>query len=201
MPNNKRHTLKTVKKREELHPYSRKAQQLSRIIMRKDKLTTTRGATTTKDLLAQRWMWFRFALDESLPCTTKADMHDMIEMYLERNDDELKRLQQERVTTKRPKTSREHMIEAAIASDKDEYKSGMELPDLTNGKAVKLLRAWEGDTNGMNLIKTIRLHKPVVKEVKQQDMMVDGDRQNKTKDVDMLALESKKGDDVMMDTK
>ncbi|KAI8098888.1 uncharacterized protein BX664DRAFT_319861 [Halteromyces radiatus] len=190
MPNNKRHTLKTVKKREELHPYSRKAQQLSRIMMRKEKLTT-RSTMTTKDLLAQRWMWFRFAMDDTLTCTTKDDMHDMISMYLERNDDELEKLQKDRQLTKRPKSSREHLLEATITSEKDEYKSGMELPDLTNGKVVKLLREWDGDTNSMTRIKTIRLHMRTPKAI--QDMITD---ENKSKDIEM-----KIDDDSLMDTK
>jgi translation machinery-associated protein 16 len=79
----------------------------------------------------------------------------------------------------------------------------IELPDLTNGKAVKLLREWDGDTNSMTRIKTVRLHQRVPKDNSKQiqGMSIDKDQTQQTKknkDVDMLVVE---GDDVMMDTK
>jgi translation machinery-associated protein 16 len=79
----------------------------------------------------------------------------------------------------------------------------IELPDLTNGKAVKLLREWDGDTNSMTRIKTVRLHQRVPKDNSKQiqGMSIDKDQAQQTKkskDVEMLVVE---GDDVMMDTK
>ncbi|CAO3631589.1 unnamed protein product [Cunninghamella echinulata] len=137
--------------------------------MRKDKLES-KGIPLAKDLKAQRWMWFRFALDENLPCIPKKDIHELINMYLVRHDEELETLKEQRSVTKRPKSSREHLLEASLTSDKDEYRSGFELPDLTNGKVVKLLRAWDGDTNSMSRIKTILVSMPMEnKKEKDED--------------------------------
>lgn len=43
----------------------------------------------------------------------------------------------------------------------------IELPDMTNGKTLKLLREWDGDKNSMPRMTTTRLQKvaePVVKK-------------------------------------
>lgn len=53
-PGNKKHTLKNIKNRDAVHPYSRKAQQLQRVIMRKNKLTQKKGdrtATNSRGML------------------------------------------------------------------------------------------------------------------------------------------------------
>ncbi|KAG0173009.1 hypothetical protein DFQ28_006345 [Apophysomyces sp. BC1034] len=158
MPGSKRLTLKTIKNRENVHPYSRKARQISRVYMRKEKLEkkSSERATNPK---AERWLWFRFAFDDALPSATRADIHELIDMYLKRNDEELQKLREDRESSsfKRPKSSRETLLEALIASEHAEYVSGFELPDLTNGKSVKVLREWDGDQNGMTRIATIRV--------------------------------------------
>lgn len=46
----------------------------------------------------------------------------------------------------------------------------IELPNMTNGKIIKLLREWDGDKNSMNRILTIKLIKPVEKEENENSM-------------------------------
>ncbi|CAO3671649.1 unnamed protein product [Umbelopsis vinacea] len=143
MPNNKRHTLKTIKNRDSMHPSSRKAFQLTRVVMRNDRLEQL-----------DRWLWFKFALDDTLPCASSDELHSLIQMYLSRNDDELEKLQALRKDNTRPKSSRQDLVEAMIRKEYDEYDQGFELPDLQNPKNVKILRAWDGDKNSMARIKT-----------------------------------------------
>ncbi|KAI8064733.1 hypothetical protein BC940DRAFT_305214 [Gongronella butleri] len=193
MPNNKRHTLKTIKKRENLHPYSRKAKQLERIVMRKDKITSKDSQQSKKANIAARWLWFRYALDEDQEETTIDGMHELIQAYIERNSEEMEQLQAQRKITKRPKSQREHLIEATMTSDKDEYRSGMDLPDLTSRKMVQLIREWDGDINGMSRIRTIRLRQPVEKTTQQQQP-----RQTKAS---AMAIDNDHADTDMMDTK
>lgn len=104
----------------------------------------------------------------------------MIEQYLERHDEEIEQLENERNGRhKRPKSARQVTLESLIESEKSEYISGLgkmkkrhkgeihiahvfillELPDMTNGKVLKLLREWDGDKNSMTRIATIRIHK------------------------------------------
>ncbi|KAI9014429.1 hypothetical protein CLU79DRAFT_767559 [Phycomyces nitens] len=162
MPNNKRHTLKTIKNREECHPSSRKARQLTRVFLRKERLDQRSTERSNSNPKAERWLWFRYALDESLPIATMKEMHDLVEMYLERNNDELEKLVKDRqIGGRRPKTKRELLLLALIESERAEYKSGFEVPDMTNGKTLKLLRDWDGDNNSMARMQSIRISAPI----------------------------------------
>lgn len=111
------------------------------------------------------------------------DMHELIKLYLARNDDEINTLEKERARGhKKPKSSRQHFLEALKERESNEYVSGLgqlqkeliilnnlcikELPDMTNGKTLELLREWDGDKNSMSRIKTIRVRKPLSEESK-----------------------------------
>ncbi|KAI8148026.1 translation machinery-associated protein 16, partial [Fennellomyces sp. T-0311] len=167
-PNNKRHTLKNIKNRDELHPYSRKARQLTRVALRSHKLANKRPATNPKGIqglfqpqccsnsinIVERWLWFRYALDESLLCATKAQVYELIDMYLKRHDEELEALDQQRKKGgHRTKVPRHDLLTALKTSEESEYKSGFELPDLMVEKNVRMLREWDGDVNGMPRIR------------------------------------------------
>ncbi|CDH57117.1 ring finger domain-containing protein [Lichtheimia corymbifera JMRC:FSU:9682] len=175
MPGNKKHTLKNIKNRDAVHPYSRKAQQLQRVILRKNKLTQKKGDRTATNSRVERWLWFRYALDESIQCATKQQIHDLIEMYIERNDEQLQTLEAERqkLMHKR-KDPKYDLLVANKELDLNEYKSGIELPDFNDGKNLKRLRDWDGDVNSMPLIKT-RLYRqsdnPKYKEPKESNAM------------------------------
>ncbi|KAI9263232.1 hypothetical protein BDA99DRAFT_509653 [Phascolomyces articulosus] len=155
MPNNKRHTIKNIKNREEVHPYSRKARQLTRVHLRNHKLANKKEGRTTGNAKVERWLWFRFALDESQPCATKEQVHELIDMYLKRYDEELKQLEQERKKKggHRKKVPRHDILTALKSSEESEYASGFELPDLLVEKNVRMLREWDGDVNGMPRIR------------------------------------------------
>ncbi|CAB4405829.1 unnamed protein product [Rhizophagus irregularis] len=134
MPNNKRHTFKQIKnKKSIIHPSSRKAAQLQRISLRKDRLErgkTQRLSERVKPIV-ERLLWFRYAFDDTLPCATKAEVYDLIEMFINRNDNEILRLKSTQ------KNSRFHESEKC-----------------------QLLRQWDGDINSMTRIKIIRIEDP-----------------------------------------
>ncbi|KAJ2957423.1 hypothetical protein NQZ79_g6844 [Umbelopsis isabellina] len=147
-----------------MHPSSRKAFQLTRVVMRNDRLEQrARSKETVGNPKIDRYLWFKFALDDTLPCATTEELHSLIQMYLCRHDEELENLQALRKGS-RPKTSRQDILEALIKKEKDEYEKGfvadatilcaLELPDLQNPKNVKILRSWDGDKNSMARIKT-----------------------------------------------
>ena len=88
-------------------------------------------------------------------------MHELIELYLERHAEEIDDLEKDRSRGhKKPKNARQQLLESIKAREASEYISGMELPDMTNGKTLKLLRDWDGDKNSMPRMTTIRLQKP-----------------------------------------
>ncbi|KAI8646246.1 translation machinery-associated protein 16 [Parasitella parasitica] len=177
---NRKITLKTIKNREAIHPYSRKAQQISRVYQRKEKLAV-KEKKKANNPLGERWLWFRYAFDEDKTVATKPEMHELIELYLERHDEEISELEKERCRGhKTPKGARQQLLESVKIREISEYISGMELPDMTNGKTLKLLREWDGDKNGMPRMTTIRLQKPdnekktithAIDNKKKQDMM------------------------------
>ncbi|KAI7887095.1 hypothetical protein K492DRAFT_121665, partial [Lichtheimia hyalospora FSU 10163] len=162
---NKKHTLKNIKNRDAVHPYSRKAQQLQRVILRKNKLTQKKGDRTSTNGRGR--------------------------VYIERNDEQLKALEEERQKLMHKKKDPKYdLLIANKELDENEYKSGIELPDMNDGKNLKRLREWDGDVNYMPLIKT-RLYRqsdnPKYKEPKESNAM---DVESKTKATNKKSLDS-----------
>ncbi|KAF8972378.1 translation machinery-associated protein 16 [Entomortierella lignicola] len=160
--NNKRHTMKAIKNKDMIHPSSRKAQQVMRVVLRKDRLEQrqkTRAANSFT--LSDRILWFRHAVPEELTSLTREQQHELIEEYLSRFNEEYQSLiALHRPGKVRPKAAREDMLTAIMAKERQEYASGFEIPDFSSPKNVKLLREWDGDLNSLNRIKMIRLNDP-----------------------------------------
>jgi len=111
----------------------------------------------------ERILWFRYALDEALQCATMPMMNELVEMYLQRNDDELKSLiKLHRPDGQRPKAAREDLLKVLIKKERAEYASGMEVPDLTNRENLQILREFDGDRNAMGRIAMIKLQDPSI---------------------------------------
>ena len=51
----------------------------------------------------------------------------------------------------------EVMLQDLVAREKEEYRTGMEIPDLTNEINVRLLRQWDGDKQGLALFRLVRI--------------------------------------------
>ncbi|KAF9352859.1 translation machinery-associated protein 16 [Mortierella sp. AD094] len=160
--NNKRHTMKAIKNKDMIHPSSRKAQQVMRVVLRKDRLEQrqkTRAANSFT--LSDRILWFRHAVPEDMVTLTREQHHELIEEYLARFNEEYESLVAlHRPGKIRPKASREDMLTLVMVKERQEYASGFELPDFSSPKNVKLLREWDGDLNSLNRIKMIRLNDP-----------------------------------------
>jgi translation machinery-associated protein 16 len=57
----------------------------------------------------------------------------------------------------RPPSPDEVMLQDLVAREKEEYRTGMEIPDLTNEINVRLLRQWDGDKQGLALFRLVRI--------------------------------------------
>ncbi|KAG0738692.1 hypothetical protein G6F26_009907 [Rhizopus arrhizus] len=179
---NKKLTLRTIKNRDVIHPYSRKAQQLSRVYQRREKMAKKEAQKSTNPI-GDRWIWFRYAFDEEKSAATKKELYELIELYLARHDEEIEQLENDRCRGHRkPKSPRQDLLEALKEREANEYVSGLELPDLTNGKTLKLLREWDGDKNSMSRISTIRIQKPT-KEEQDKPKPVTTTKTKKTSDM------------------
>jgi translation machinery-associated protein 16 len=110
-------------------------------------------------------------------------LYELIELYLARHDEEIEQLENDRCRGHRkPKSPRQDLLEALKEREANEYVSGLELPDLTNGKTLKLLREWDGDKNSMSRISTIRIQKPT-KEEQDKPKPVTTTKTKKTSDM------------------
>lgn len=85
-----------------------------------------------------------------------ATIHAWISAYLARDDDEVATLKAER-RPGRPPATRQTNLEQAIAAEKQEYESGLWMPDLRDGKNVDALRDWSGKWDAMGLIRFVRV--------------------------------------------
>lgn len=132
--NNKRHTMKSIKNKDMIHPSSRKAQQVMRVVLRKDRLEH-RQKTRTQDSFnqAERILWFRHAVPEDVPSLTREQHHNLIKEYLARHNDEYQSLiALHRPGKVRPKAAREDLLTAIMTKERQEYASGfgMSLHDV-----------------------------------------------------------------------
>lgn len=83
--------------------------------------------------------------------------HDFVTtFYLGRHDEELRALRQEQ-RPGRPKAKRLMELEELQAAEQQEYREGMDVPDLCNETNVALLRAWKGDPQAIPLFRFVRI--------------------------------------------
>ncbi|KAI9164219.1 translation machinery-associated protein 16 [Blastocladiella emersonii ATCC 22665] len=164
MPNNKVKSLKKLGKVENVHPYSRKAKQARRAMHREDRLAKTKDARGAfkVNLIVDQYMFLKSCLPEGVTSLSQEQVYEVINKWLGRHDEELATLVKERNAAVHGKKSpREDLIEAMVAQERSEYEvHGITIPNLQSTKVVKVLREWGGDTNQLDLIKTILVRPP-----------------------------------------
>ncbi|KAF9430284.1 hypothetical protein BGZ94_007553 [Podila epigama] len=160
--NNKRHTMKSIKNKDMIHPSSRKAQQVMRVVLRKDRLEhRQRIKANQAHTQSERILWFRHIVPEDAITLTREQHHELIEEYLARFNEEYESLiALHRPGKVRPKAAREDLLLALMNKERQEYETGFEIPDFSSPKNVKVLRAWDGDLNSLNRIRLLRLRDP-----------------------------------------
>ncbi|KAG8949863.1 hypothetical protein FRC04_008166 [Tulasnella sp. 424] len=141
------------------HPQSRKAAQLERAHLRQHKLTSAKSKRgKVQNERNDRFVFFHHALTSDVPSLTLPEIHDIIkDVWLHRHDVAIA----EEAATRRkgePRSSKEDKLLAAKEADKEEYRTGLEIPDLTDPTTVELFRKWEdGDPNYLPLLRMIRV--------------------------------------------
>ncbi|KAJ3077666.1 hypothetical protein HK102_005049 [Quaeritorhiza haematococci] len=161
VPNNKKHNLSKIKGTDRAHPYSRKAQQARRVMHREERIEKAKSARD-KERTRQidRILYFKFAVSEDLTVATMDDVHEVVKMYIERNDDEITTLKSQ-LRKGRPKPPKLEMLEQIKANDQRDYENGtFELPDIIDTKNLRTLRSWEGDHNAVQQIKMMKIRDP-----------------------------------------
>ncbi|ORZ38216.1 hypothetical protein BCR44DRAFT_34015 [Catenaria anguillulae PL171] len=164
MPNNKVKSLKKLGKVENVHPYSRKAKQARRAMARDDRLAKGKDERNSFKVspLVERYFFIKHAMDPSVTACSLQEMHDVIELWLARHEDELRAMREERDKAVHGKKSpKEELMEAMGKQERVEYEThGIVMPNLQSAKVVEALRKWEGDINQLDLIKTVLVRPP-----------------------------------------
>ncbi|PWY98610.1 hypothetical protein BCV70DRAFT_201928 [Testicularia cyperi] len=141
------------------HPHSRRATQLARVALRKDKLNHAkavrgRSSNAKVDRLSTLVLMLPDTA-ESLP--DLAAVHAFVrEYFLTRHDDEIQQLEAER-RAGRPPPKRLVELKDLKAKEAQEYHDGIEIPDFTSITNVQLLRDWEGDPQALPLFRMVRI--------------------------------------------
>ncbi|RDB23744.1 Translation machinery-associated protein 16 [Hypsizygus marmoreus] len=136
-------TTTAPKKEKVFHPSSRKAGQLARNALRKGKLGNLAAKRGQKHhSLVDVYGFFYHALPEEGVLTLPELHHIVQDVWLTRFDDELA---QEKAARRkgRPKSTKEMKLEEIKLREQDEYRTGMEVPDLTHPATVEIFRRWD----------------------------------------------------------
>ncbi|WWD04720.1 hypothetical protein V865_002791 [Kwoniella europaea PYCC6329] len=148
---NRRITKKAIKGKENLHPSSRKAAQLTRVNLRVDKLKSQAKARKDyADAKLQRPLFFLHSLSSPHPLSLASLKALITEVYLARFDSRIEELNAER-RAGRPKPKELLELEEIKKREKNDYESGMEVPDLTHAPTTRLMYHWLQSETSMNL--------------------------------------------------
>ncbi|KAF9244667.1 hypothetical protein BU15DRAFT_86032 [Melanogaster broomeanus] len=131
------------KKEKVFHPDSRKAGQLGRTQIRKTKLAEATSKRNKKHLAQADVYGFFYHALPSEGVLAIEELHSIVrDVWLTRHDDEL---DQERAARRkgRSKSTKEIKIEEIKLREAEQYRSGMEVPDLTHAANVELFRKWD----------------------------------------------------------
>ncbi|KAE9391344.1 hypothetical protein BT96DRAFT_888745 [Gymnopus androsaceus JB14] len=146
------------KKEKVFHPQSRKADQLSRKSLRKEKMGSLVSSRNKKhNLLADFYGFFYHSLPDEGTLTLE-ELHAIIaNVWLTRHDEEL---EEERAARRkgRPKSLKESKLEEVKLRESEEYRTGFEVIDLTHPQNVALFRTWEQkEVAFIDLLRFIRI--------------------------------------------
>jgi len=137
-------TSKPKQKKEKIfHPESRKAGQLARTQLRKSKLTEASSKRHRKFSSKIDVYGFFYHAIPPEGVLTLEELHDIVKgVWLTRHDEEL---EAERAARRkgRPKSAKEMKLEEIIMREMEEYRTGMEVIDLTHPPTVELFRRWD----------------------------------------------------------
>ncbi|KZV67053.1 hypothetical protein PENSPDRAFT_584551 [Peniophora sp. CONT] len=147
------------KKEKIFHPNSRKADQLNRKHVRKAKLgNQASNRVKRKSSRADLYGFFYHALPEEGELTLD-DLHDIVcDAWLTRYDAEIEEEQAAR-RKGRPKSVKQQKLEDLKLRESEEYRTGMEVLDLTHPENVALLRKWDQiETAYIQMLRFIRIN-------------------------------------------
>ncbi|EGV93796.1 translation machinery-associated protein 16 isoform X2 [Cricetulus griseus] len=145
-----------------IHPYSRKAAQITRESHKQDKkerLKTERALRL--NLIGDKLQWFHSHLDTNKTRYTKKDACELIERYLSRFSSELEQIELHNSIKDRQGRrhhSREAVIKQTMERERQQYEGyGFEIPDILDANNLQTFRQWDFDLKKLPNIKMRKL--------------------------------------------
>ncbi|KLO08049.1 hypothetical protein SCHPADRAFT_917036 [Schizopora paradoxa] len=152
-------TAKSATKEKIFHPKSRKAGQVERAQLRKAKLEGAAGKRAKRNhSQIDKYVFFYHAMPPECEAMSLEELHAVIrDVWLTRHDMELN----EEIKNRRkgnPKSAKQSRLENFKAIEAEEYRTGLEVPDLTHPKNVELFRRWDQkEVAFIDLLRFIRI--------------------------------------------
>ncbi|XP_072262106.1 translation machinery-associated protein 16 isoform X2 [Pyxicephalus adspersus] len=136
---------KSKQEKKVIHPYSRKAAQLTREGHKQDRKEKLKNEKALRlNIIGEKLQWFQSHLDPNKTEYTKQEACELIESYLHRFDGELEQIELHnsiKGRQARQHCSRETVIKQTIERERRQYSGyGMEIPDIVNSKHLKTFR-------------------------------------------------------------
>jgi len=148
------------KKKEKLfHPLSRKAGQLERKQLRSAKLRIADSKRNHKVAISvDRHSFFVHSLPPEVECLSLPELHEIVQrVWLARHDTDI---ESERATRRkgRPPSAKEVNLVKIKESECEEYRTGLEVLDLTDAANVTLIRRWKQDDRAyLDILRYVRI--------------------------------------------
>ncbi|XP_071829616.1 translation machinery-associated protein 16-like [Apostichopus japonicus] len=157
-------STKHAKAKKLIHPNSRKAHKVGAKEIHNDKVKKVHRATSLKQSVQQeKMLWVKEHLDEEKTIYSKQELCELVERYLERFDEEMEQINIIQGISARKSNQhapRESAIRLTLQKEITDFETcGIEMPDLCNGKILKILKAWQGEAKYLQNIKLRRVKK------------------------------------------
>ncbi|NP_001089532.1 translation machinery-associated protein 16 [Xenopus laevis] len=141
-----------------IHPYSRKAAQLTREAHKQDRKDRLKSEKALRlSIIGEKLQWFQSHLNPEKAEYTKKEACELIESYLHRFDNELEQIELHnsiKGRQTRRHESRETVIKQTIERERQLYNGyGIEIPDIVNSRNLKVFRDWDLDMKKLPNIK------------------------------------------------
>lgn len=140
-----------------LHENSRDAKRLRNAGARDERVART---TATREKVNRQWLdrvaFFQDKLPETLHPLDVVAIQELVGQFLNRHEDELVALKQER-RPGRPPSNRQALLEQQLKIEAQEYESGFWMPDLRDVETLEKLDAWKGEWLGLGNLRFVRV--------------------------------------------
>ncbi|KAM4802490.1 translation machinery-associated protein 16 [Urocitellus parryii] len=152
----------TGQEKKVIHPYSRKAAQITREAHKQDKKEKLKNEKALRlNLIGEKLQWFQSHLDPQKLGYSKKDACELVERYLNRFSSELEQIELHNSIKDRQGRrhfSRETVIKQTMERERQQYEGyGLEIPDILNANNLKTFREWDFDLKKLPNIKMRKL--------------------------------------------